>query len=103
MIISFNVVHLVDRLHESPHTHLVVSLVGHKLFAPVVHGVELADLVTEPDSLKQSLDVLSRSRHLEVILRDTHLRESRREQKVDCFRLITIVLNVLTYKLIRTL
>ena len=68
MIISFNVVHLVDRLHESPHTHLVISLVGHQLLAPVVHGVELADLVTEPDSLKQSLDILSRSCQLEVVL-----------------------------------
>jgi hypothetical protein len=82
--------HFVDSLHECSHTH-IVSRIGQFL-APVVHGIELAHLVTVTYLFKEDSDLLSGTRKLEIILCDTHLCESTGEEKVNSFWLITIVL-----------
>jgi len=86
------VVHLLDSLHEGAHTH-EITLVS-QLLGAVVHCVEFAHFVLVPDPLEQSLNFLPGPGHLEIVLRDPHLREGRREEEVNCFWLIAVVLVV---------
>ena len=97
---SLNWVKFLDSLHESADAYCVragrcrvsTAWIAHKLFCTVVHGIKLSNLVAKSNALEQSLDFVSLAWQLEVILTDSHLSESGREQKVDSLWLISIIL-----------
>lgn len=70
--------HLHSR-HEGAHTNHVV-LRSADFFGLVVHGIELSDLVTVANCLKELLDAGSVTRNLEVGLLYSKLCERIREQ-----------------------
>lgn len=79
LVLSLNIVHLVNSLHESSHTHIVAWAISHRFFCSVVHGIKLSDLVAESDSLKKHPHFFFRARDLEIILSDAHLSKCRGE------------------------
>ena len=87
------VVEHVDGGHESTHADTIIRGAAN-FFGLVVNGVEFADFVAVTDSLEQGLDGLAVTRHLEVSFLDTNLGVSRREEQINGFWLVTIVLVV---------
>ena len=89
-----------DCLHESADAHGVASGGGrvarvgvpHKFFRPVVHSIELSNLVAEADALEEGLDLFAVAGELEIVFTDAQLGEGRREQKVNGFWFVTIIL-----------
>jgi len=81
---SLNIMKFSDSLHESADTHGVTTgrsrvsstRVAHQLFGSVVHCVELSDLVTEADTLKEDFDFIAGTGELEIVLADAQLSES---------------------------
>ena len=97
--LSIDVVELVDCVHHTLHRAFVFGtrLSSHlfsNLLTSIKHGVELADLVRVANFLEQLFYVDSCSGSHEVVLTYSKLSESRREQDVNCFRLVAVVLMV---------
>lgn len=95
---SLNAVELLDGGHESAHAHAVATDRAHHFLGPVVHRVELANLVVEANALKEGTDVLSAARELEIVFGNAKLCEGRGEQKVNGLGLISIVLKAVWVK-----
>lgn len=91
-----------DSLHEGADTNGVGSgrcwiacvRVGHQFLCPVVHGIELSNLVAETDAVEEDFDLFAGSGQLEIVLTDAQLGEGRWEQNVNSLGLITIVLQI---------
>jgi len=89
-----------DSLHEGADTHgvggswswVACIWVGHQLLCPVVHGIELSNLVAETDAVEEDFDLFAGTGELEIVLTDAQLGEGRGEQYVNGLGLVTIVL-----------
>jgi hypothetical protein len=90
--------HFIDGLHESSYADHVITkgllVIWHHFFSSIIHSIELSNLIGETNVSEKSLNLISRSWKLKVILCDSHLCESRGEQEINCLRLITIVIIV---------
>lgn len=92
IIHSFHVVHLFDCLQECPDADVLA--LSSELLGPAVHGVELSYFVAVANFLKESLDLLPCPRHLEIVFSNAHLGESAGEQKINGFRLVSVILKI---------
>ena len=89
-----------DSLHEGADTHgvgggrswVACVRVGHQLLCPVVHGIELSNLVAETDAVEEDFDLFACAGELEIVLTDAQLGEGRGEKYVNGLGLVTIVL-----------
>ena len=84
---------LLDCRHESANAHTVVARGrSHHLLCPVVHRVELPDLVGEAYALEEGTNVFSAAWKLEVVFGDAELGEGRGEEQVNGLGLVAVVL-----------
>ena len=90
---SFVVVEHLNSCHESPDADAII-LGAANFFGLVINGVEFADFVAVTDLFKESLNCCTVARALEVLLLDSDLSVSRREQQVNGLGFVSIVLEV---------
>ena len=88
---SLNLVQLGQRILEVAHANAIVRRLG-QLLGTIVDRVELANLVAEADLLEQRPNCLATAKLTEFVLADAILGEVRREQQIDCLRLVSVVL-----------
>ncbi len=69
---------VVDGLHESTDANVISAFIcgSHYVLSTIVNRIELSYLIAEANALEEGLDLFSSSRHLEIILCDTHFCES---------------------------
>lgn len=94
---SFDVVKVIDCIHEATDADSVIRdgarVSGVKLCS-IENCVEFSNLVRVANLFEKCFNFISASWSLKISLRYSKLVESRWEQDINCFWLITVVLMV---------